>query len=147
MPAARPDLIPTSRREMNRDVMFANDIRLKGVFAMFKKVWISILALMLVVSFSGLATAANKGNQRKGKYTYRKVYKACHARGEVDKPKLVLNPDAKTQNQWTAVFDEKDFDQFGCKEEWTQLSASDLSDIYAYLHDHAADSPTPAKCK
>ena len=56
-------------------------------------------------------------------------------------------PDTKTQAQWTRVFEKKDFDQFGCQEEWSALSEGDLSDIYAYLHDHAADSPTPAKCK
>jgi hypothetical protein len=38
-------------------------------------------------------------------------------------------------------------DEFGCKEEWSQLSDTELMDIYAYLHAHAADSPTPAKCK
>jgi hypothetical protein len=114
---------------------------------MFKKISMGILALLLLVSFTGMANASDKGNKRKGKYTYRKVYKACHARGEVDKPKPVLNPDAKTQSQWTALFEEKDFDDFGCKEEWSQLSDTDLLDIYAYLHAHAADSPTPAKCK
>lgn len=114
---------------------------------MLKNVWISTLALLLLVSFTGLAVAAEQGNKRKGKYTYRKVYKACHARGEVERPKPVLNPDAKTQAQWTRVFEEKSFDEFGCKQEWSQLSETDLSDIYAYLHSHAADSPTPAKCK
>lgn len=114
---------------------------------MFKKIWIGILALMLLVSFSGLATANDKGNKRKGKYTYRKVYKACNARGEVDVPKPTLNPDAKTQDQWTALFEDKSFNEFGCQEEWSQLSEKELLDIYTYLHAHAADSPTPAKCK
>lgn len=114
---------------------------------MFKKIWIGILALMLLVSFSGLATAKDEGNKRKGKYTYRKVYKACNARGEVDVPKPTLNPDAKTQDQWTALFEGKSFDEFGCQEEWSQLSEKELLDIYTYLHAHASDSPTPAKCK
>ena len=56
---------------------------------MFKKISMGILALLLLVSFTGMANASDKGNKRKGKYTYRKVYKACHARGEVDKPKPV----------------------------------------------------------
>ena len=114
---------------------------------MLKRIWIGILALTLLVSFSGLAAAADKGNKRKGKYTYRKVYKACNARGEVEAPKPTLNPDAKTQDQWTAVFEGQEFDEFGCQEEWSQLSETELLDIYTYLHAHAADSPTPAKCK
>ena len=54
-----------------------------------------------------------------------------------------IYPDAKTQDQWTQVFDAKSFDEFGCQEEWTNLSDKDLSHIYTYLHAHAADSPTP----
>ena len=52
-----------------------------------------------------------------------------------------------TQAQWTRLFEKKDFEDFGCKPEWEALSEKDLTDIYTYLHDHAADSPTPAKCK
>jgi hypothetical protein len=114
---------------------------------MLKKVWIGVLALLLVISLTGISTASEKGNKRKGKYTYRKVYKACNERGEVEVPKPTLNPDAKTQAQWTEVFEGKDFAEFGCQEEWSQLSDKELLDIYSYLHAHAADSPTPAKCK
>lgn len=112
------------------------------------KKWLMFtLALMISVSFAGAAFAMDKGNKRKGKYIYRKVYKACHQRGEVDSAKPPINPDAKTQAEWTAVFDAKTFQEFGCADEWSQLSDEDLSNIYAYLHDHAADSPTPLKCK
>lgn len=114
---------------------------------MGRKAWISVLAVMLTVSFSAGALALEKGNQRKGKYTYRKVYKACMARGEVTSPKPPLSPDTKTQAQWTRTFEKKKFEQFGCSEEWSKLNANQLSDIYAYLYEHAADSPTPAKCK
>jgi hypothetical protein len=102
---------------------------------------------MLVLSFVGSALAIEKGNKRKGKYTYRKVYSACFERGEVDSKKPPISPDTKTQAQWTKVFDEQDFEQFGCASEWAGLDGKALSDIYTYLHDHAADSPTPAKCK
>lgn len=112
-----------------------------------KKIMISFLALFLTFSFIGAAFALDKGNNRKGKYTYRKVYKACYERGAVDSQKPALSPDTKTQAQWTRVFEKKDFEQFGCQDEWAALSPEDLADIYAYLHDHAADSPTPAKCK
>ena len=111
----------------------------KGVFA--------ITALIFLFSTVGVTIAMEKGNKRKGKYTYRKVYKSCMERGEVDSAKPPISPDAKTQAQWTRAFDKKDFADFGCQEEWEALSEKDLSDIYTYLHDHAADSPTPAKCK
>ena len=112
-----------------------------------KKIMISLMALMLTMSFTGAALALEKGNKRKGKYTYRKVYKSCFERGEVESKKPVINPDAKTQAQWTRVFEKADFKEFGCLDEWAALSEKDLNDIYTYLHDHAADSPTPAKCK
>ncbi|MEE4111321.1 MAG: cytochrome c family protein [Desulfobacteraceae bacterium] len=105
------------------------------------------IALVFLFSTVGVTFAMEKGNDRKGKYTYRKVYKACMERGEVDSAKPPISPDAKTQAQWTRAFEKKDFEEFGCKAEWDALSESDIADIYAYLHDHAADSPTPAKCK
>ena len=112
------------------------------------KKWLMLaLALTISISFVGAAFAIDKGNKRKGKYIYRKVYKACHARGEVESAKPPINPDAKTQAEWTALFDAKTFDEFGCADEWGNLSDDELSNIYAYLHDHAADSPTPLKCK
>ena len=112
-----------------------------------KRTVISVVAFMLALSLVSVSMAAEKGNDRKGKYTYRKVYKACFERGAVDSQKPPLSPDTKTQAQWTRVFENKDFDQFGCQQEWSALSPGDLGDIYAYLHDHAADSPSPAKCK
>lgn len=114
---------------------------------MLKKTIISLTALIFLIASAGIVLALEKGNDRKGKYTYRKVYKACMERGEVDSPKPPVSPDAKTQAQWTRVFEKKDFEDFGCGQEWDSLSEEDLMDIYAYLHGHAADSPTPAKCK
>ena len=114
---------------------------------MFKKVLFVITALIFLFSAVGVTFAMDKGNKRKGKYTYRKVYKACMQRGEVDSAKPSISPDAKTQAQWTRTFEKKKFADFGCQPEWDALSEKDISDIYTYLHDHAADSPTPAKCK
>ncbi len=114
---------------------------------MFKKGLFLTTALIFLFTAAGAAYALDKGNKRKGKYTYRKVYKACMERGEVDSEKPPISPDAKTQAQWTRTFEKKDFADFGCKPEWDALSEADLTDIYTYLHDHAADSPTPAKCK
>lgn len=112
-----------------------------------KKLILIAIAMVFVVTSSGLALAGGKGNKRKGKYTYRKVYKACMARGEVDSPKPIVNPDAKTQAQWTRTFEKKDFEIFKCQPEWDALNEQQLLDIYTYLYSFAADSPTPAKCK
>lgn len=104
------------------------------------------LALTLVtgaISFAGEPT----GNERKGKYIYRKIYNECQVRGEVASNKPPISPNDKTMAQWERMFTKKDFEDFKCKQEWTKLSEAELQDVYAYLYKHAADSPTPAKCK
>ena len=111
-----------------------------------KAITISVLVL-LTVTFIGAAAAEEPGNKRKGKYTYRKVYKACFERGAVDSKTPHISPADKTMAQWEQVFKSKDFTQFGCADEWNKLSETDLLDIYSYLHAHGSDSPTPAKCK
>jgi hypothetical protein len=114
---------------------------------MIKRLVPGVVALALCLVFIGTAVALEKGNARKGKYTYRKVYSTCMTRGAVESPKPTINPDAKTRAQWDKVFADKDFAQFGCDQEWAALPAEDLNDIYSYLWEYAADSPTPAKCK
>ena len=115
---------------------------------MTRKIIISLMAIFFVMVFSGLSTADGpEGNKRKGKYTYRAVYKQCAKRGEVKEKKPSINPSDKTMEQWKRVFDKKAFDVFKCKEEWDALSEADLLDIYTYLYNGATDSPTPAKCK
>lgn len=112
------------------------------------KKWMVVgVALCVASCFMGQALAMEQGNDRKGKYTYRKLYAACHARGGIESPKPPLNPDAKTQAQWEQLFDAKEFAEFGCKEEWDKASQEDIVDIFTYLYSHAADSPSPAKCK
>ena len=114
---------------------------------MIKKISLAILALVFIFSTVGVSLALDKGNKRKGKYTYRKVYKACFERGEVESKVPPISPADKTQVEWTSVFESKKFEMFGCEQEWTQLSETEVTDIYTYMHDHAFDSPTPAKCK
>jgi hypothetical protein len=114
---------------------------------MLKKVVLILMVIGFVFTSIGIGFAGEDGNARKGKYTYRNVYKACNKRGEVDSPKPLLSPDSKTQAQWKRTFEKKEFDQFKCSEEWSKLSEKDLNDIYSYLYEHAADSPSPAKCK
>ena len=114
---------------------------------MIKKILLVLTALVFVFSTVGLSLALEKGNKRKGKYTYRKVYKACFERGEVDSKTPPISPADKTQDEWNALFESKNYKEFGCQEEWSGLSEQAVTDIYTYMHDHAADSPTPAKCK
>ena len=114
---------------------------------MFKKTLLVLTAIVFVFSTVGIGLALEKGNKRKGKYSYRKVYKACFERGEVDSKTPPISPADKTMTEWTTIFESKNLKQFGCEEEWGQLSDEALTDIITYLHDHAADSPTPAKCK
>jgi len=114
---------------------------------MIKKIALAMLALVFVFSTVGVSLALEKGNKRKGKYTYRKVYKACFERGEVESKVPPISPADKTQAEWTSVFESNNYEMFGCGQEWSQLSETEVADIYAYLHDHAFDSPTPAKCK
>jgi mono/diheme cytochrome c family protein len=114
---------------------------------MWKKLIALSLTLVVTIVFTGAVSAMEEGNKRKGKYIYRKVYKACHERGAVETAKPPLNPDAHTQAEWKTIFEGKQFDNFGCEEEWSGLSEDQIVDIYTYLHAHASDSPTPLKCK
>ena len=114
---------------------------------MFKNLIISTLALIMLLGVSGQVFAGEEGDARKGKFTYRKIYKSCQEKGMTDTSKPPISPDAKTQAQWKRVFDKKQFDIFGCAEEWAKLDEQQLLNIYTYLYDHAADSPSPAKCK
>ena len=108
---------------------------------MNKKLLPTVLALFVSLCLVSTGLSMELGNKRKGKYTYRKVYKSCHTRGEVDSAKPPVNPDAKTQAEWKQTFENRQFDQFGCEEEWAVLSDKDLTDIFTYLYAHASDSP------
>jgi hypothetical protein len=114
---------------------------------MFRKLTALIVASLFLLTAVGTVFALEKGNKRKGKYTYRKVYQACNERGEVDSAVPSISPADKTQAEWADIFENGKLDEFGCEEEWNAMSETDMSDIYAYMYEHASDSPTPAKCK
>jgi hypothetical protein len=114
---------------------------------MLKKIVIGFMAIIFGLTMLGTALALEKGNQRKGKYSYRNIYKSCMARGASETGRPILNPDAKTRAQWTRIFEKANYADFGCEEEWAALSQEEVSDIYGYLWEYAADSPSPAKCK
>lgn len=116
---------------------------------MFKKSIISLMILMFtLVTFSAVFSAEGPdGNDRKGKYTYRKVFKACAEAGTIESESPTLSPSDKTMGEWKAIFENRTFDEFGCADQWAALSDEDILDIYAYFYNHASDSSSPATCK
>ncbi len=116
---------------------------------MSKKIISAFIAILFtMVTFAvAFASEGPDGNKRKGKYTYRKVYKACAATGEVESATPSLSPADKKRVEWKEIFGTKDFGEFGCSDFWAGLSDKDINDIYSYFYGYAADSPTPATCK
>ena len=111
---------------------------------MSKKIILTILALLLTFCFVGVNLASEKGNGRKGKYLFRKSCRSCHTE---QGPAVELSPVSKTQAEWTKVFEADAYKSLSCKDEWEKLGDQDKLDIFTYMHDHAFDSPSPAKCK
>ena len=117
---------------------------------MLKKTLIITTLILFSLGSVALSFASDEGpggNKRKGKYTYRKLVKACFERGEIDSASPKVSPADKKQAQWKAVFEGKDFSDFGCKKEWDTAKDKDILDMYTYFYNFAADSPTPATCK
>ena len=100
----------------------------------------TLLIIFTVVSV-GPVLAKGKGNARKGKYLFRKHCRTCHVQGGQANE---MSPIDRKQAEWEALFAKAGFP---CQADWPELSEKDLKDIYSYLHGHASDSPSPAKCK
>ena len=101
-----------------------------------------LVAMALSITFIGFGMAGEKGNARKGKYLFRKNCRTCHVDGGSAK---ALSPISKTQADWEKVFAQ--CNELPCKDAWAKLSEKDVRDMYAHLHGHAYDSPSPAKCE
>lgn len=119
---------------------------------MLKKSIITFLVIIFTLVFVSIlfasATADGPGgNDRKGKYTYRKVCNACFKAGDVDTATPKLSPADHTRAEWKTIFENKSFKEFGCESYWEALSDKDILDIYSYFWGHASDSPTPATCQ
>jgi hypothetical protein len=116
---------------------------------MFKKSILTLMVLIFTMAFFSAAVALTgpDGNKRKGKYTYRKVYKACAKAGGTKSATPKISPADKKKAQWKDIFETKNFDEFGCKDNWAGLTDKEILDIYSYFYHHASDSPTPAKCQ
>ena len=94
---------------------------------------------VLILALAAVSLAFAEGNARKGKYLYRQKCRTCHGASASD-----LSPNSKTQADWKKVFAK--WEGVKCAKEWKGLSAEERGDIFAYLHDYAKDSPSPAKC-
>ncbi len=116
---------------------------------MIKKAIATIAVLLfsfITVSFA-FAAEGPAGNKRKGKYTYRKVCKACFEAGQTDSASPKVSPSDKKMAEWKNIFESRNFESFGCDEQWEALTDKQILDIYSYFYNFAADSPTPATCK
>jgi len=109
---------------------------------MAKKIMLFFAVFMLIFCYFGTCFAFEPGNERKGKYMFRKNCRECHKDGASATP---LGPNNKTQAQWERAFNK--YERFDCVEEWKKVSESDRTDILTYLYNHAVDSPSPATCE
>ena len=109
---------------------------------MLRKTGTILIILIFLLAAIGVVMADDKGNARKGKYLFRKNCRTCHVEGGDAKE---LSPISKTQADWQKAFD--NYKQVKCVATWDKLSDKDRNDMFAYLHGHAFDSPSPAKCK
>jgi len=137
-------LIPLFQREGGSDVLSSKPNQISRRKINMKRSILSIVSLFLVLLFAGSILAADKGNSRKGKVTFRKSCRECHVEGGKAQE---MSPSNKTQAQWDTAFAKDKYKAFPCKAEWDKLTPEDLGDIHAYLYEHAFDSPSPAKCK
>jgi cytochrome c len=111
---------------------------------MGKKVLLTVLTIIMALSFVSVNLAAPEGNKRKGKYLFRKNCRSCH---HEDGTAVDLSPISKTQAEWEKVFSNESYKKLACTVDWDKQSDQDLLDIYTYMYKHAFDSPSPLKCK
>ena len=119
---------------------------------MINKSFITLIVLMFTLVSISMAFASSTeggpdGNKRKGKYSYRKVCKTCFAAGDTESEKPKVSPADHSMAEWKAIFEAKNFKEFGCETHWAALSDKAVHDIYSYFYHYASDSPTPAKCQ
>ncbi len=110
-----------------------------------KKILTITIIAFIIGSFFSVVMAAdnftNDGNDRKGKYLFRKNCRTCHDGSSA----ATMSPNTKTQAQWERTF--KKYERLECVEEWNKRSQGELKDVYTYLYNHGYDSPQPATCK
>lgn len=101
-----------------------------------------ILIVLVLVAVTIAAGAGTKGNEAKGKYYFKQTCKSCHTKGAAGGE---VTPLTKTMAQWRTFF------ATGIHPKDKQplakiLPAEQLTDVQAFLVNHAADSLQPETC-
>jgi len=106
----------------------------------FKAVAILIVAVLAAVTIA--AGAGTRGNEAKGKYYFKQNCKTCHTKGAAGGE---VTPLTKTMAQWRTFFD-KGLHPRDKKPLTTIIPTEQLTDVQAFLVNHAADSLQPETC-
>jgi mono/diheme cytochrome c family protein len=103
----------------------------------------SLTVFIATLTFS-TAVSANqkKGNQAKGRYYFRQTCKTCHVKGA---PGGEVTPMSKTMAQWKRYFESAKHKK-GAEALAQVMAAEQITDVGAYLVEHAADSLQPETC-
>jgi hypothetical protein len=101
---------------------------IRRIKIMTKKTVFSLMALTLVFCVVGTCLAFEPGDERKGKYMFRKNCRTCHIDGGTATP---LGPNSKTMAQWERAFEK--YDRYECVAEWNKLTPEDRNNILTYL--------------
>ncbi len=101
---------------------------------------LTVIVLIVSAVLPDDALGAGKGNERKGKYFFKKVCKECHGQ---DGSAAELTPMSKTAAQWEAFFAAG---KHGDKALSEVVEEENIVHIEAFLVNHAADSDQPETC-
>ena len=106
--------------------------------------WMILVAVFmvsaLILSMIMPQDALGSGNERKGKFYFKKVCKDCHSK---DGKGGELTPMSKTSTQWEAFFSKG---QHGEKTLKDIVEEENIEHIKTFLINHAADSDQPETC-
>jgi mono/diheme cytochrome c family protein len=116
---------------------------------MKKQNWIQIAMVLAAVgvffmafSFSTALSAEKKGNQAKGRFYFRQTCKTCHVKGAAGGE---VTPLSKTMAQWQKYFTAEKHSK-GSEPLTKVMPPEQITDVHAYLVEHAADSLQPETC-
>ncbi len=101
-----------------------------------------IAIIMVVLGLATALTAAQKGNETKGKFYFKQNCKTCHTRGAEGGEITPLN---KKMTQWTAYFQAGKHNH-GREALGKFVPEEQLRDVQTFLTNHAADSLQPETC-
>jgi cytochrome c5 len=104
----------------------------------------AVLAAACLGTFmaSGLILGEVKGDEKKGKESFKNSCKTCHGKGAEAGE---VTPLKKTMSQWERYFAKGEHKK-GQEKLTDVVSAEELADISAFLVAHAADSDQPETC-